>query len=124
MNWFGKNTSYYPMVPGPSTVSKGAGHFLEMQLFFTCECHRQGLRVAYLIDANTDNTTEVFQNVSLTTAPGVWMAVYDASFDLVQMMADGQLYTAQIDANSHTVVNIGLEYYKYLNKTPNYKYGE
>ena len=80
--------------------------------------------MAYLANVGADNTTAVFQNVSLTTAPGVWMAIYDPSFDLVQMMADGQLYTAQIDANSHTVVNIGLEYYTYLNKTPNYRYGE
>jgi len=38
-NWLAKNTSYYPMVPGPSTISKGAGHFLEMQIFFTCKCY-------------------------------------------------------------------------------------
>jgi hypothetical protein len=76
------------------------------------------------IDVVADNTTEAFRDQSLTTAPGVWMAIYDPAFDLVQMMADGQLYTAQIDANSHTVVNIGLVYYTYLNRTSNYKYGK
>ena len=49
---------------------------------------------------------------------------YDPAFDPIQMMADGRLYTAQIDANSHTVVNTGLVYYKYLNRTSNYKYGK
>ena len=78
----------------------------------------------HLVDVIADNTTAVFQNVSLTTAPGIWMAIYDPAFDLTQMMADGQLYTAQIDANSHTVVNIGLEYYTYINKTSNYRYGK
>ncbi|KAF2831781.1 hypothetical protein CC86DRAFT_402277 [Ophiobolus disseminans] len=102
--WLAKNTTYYPMVPSPSTVSKGAGHFLEIQVFFTY------------------NTTEAFQNSSTVTAPGVWMAIYDPSFSLAQMMADGQLYTAQIDANGHTVVNVGLKYYTYLNRTSNYKY--
>lgn len=53
----------------------------------------------------------------------MWMAIYDASYSIEQMIADGQTYTAQVDANSHTVVNIGLEYYKYLNRTSNYKYG-
>jgi hypothetical protein len=75
------------------------------------------------IDVAADNTTEALQNASLTTAPGIWMAIYDPSFDLVQLMTDGQLYTAQIDANSHTVVTIGLRYYTYLKKTANYKYG-
>ncbi|CAO2653808.1 Nn.00g032190.m01.CDS01 [Neocucurbitaria sp. VM-36] len=102
--WLTQNTTYYDMVPSPSTISKGAGHFLELQIFFTY------------------NTTEAYLNASLTPAPGVWMAIYDPSYDIVQMMKDGQLYTAQIDANSHTVVNIGLKYYTYLNKTSSYKY--
>jgi hypothetical protein len=76
------------------------------------------------IDAFADNTTEAYSNASLTPAPGVWMAIYDPSYDVVQLMTNGQLYTAQIDANSHTVVNIGLKYYTYLNKTSNYKYGQ
>ena len=76
------------------------------------------------VDAFADNTTEAYMNSSLTPAPGVWMAIYDPSYDIVQSMTDGQLYTAQIDANSHTVVNIGLKYYTYLNKTSNYKYGQ
>lgn len=69
-----------------------------------------------------DNTTEAFEAASLTTAPGIWMAIYDPAYDIKQMVADGQLYTAQIDANSHTVVNIGLVHYRYLNKTANYRY--
>jgi hypothetical protein len=54
----------------------------------------------------------------------MWMAVYDPSFSFAQMMQEGQLYTAQIDANSHTVVNIGLMYYTYVNKTSSYRYGK
>jgi hypothetical protein len=34
--WLAENTSYYAMVPTPTIVSKGVGHFLELQLFFTC----------------------------------------------------------------------------------------
>jgi hypothetical protein len=75
------------------------------------------------VNAFADNTTEANSNVSLTPSPGVWMAIYDPSHDIVQLMTDGQLYIAQIDANSHTVVDIGLKYYTYLNKTSNYKYG-
>jgi hypothetical protein len=50
------------------------------------------------------------------------MAVYDAEYDIGLMVSGGQLYTAQIDANSHTVLNIGLVHYRYLNKTSNYRY--
>jgi hypothetical protein len=50
------------------------------------------------------------------------MAIYDPQYDIEQMIPDGQLYTAQIDANSHTVVNVGLVRYRYLNRTSNYKY--
>lgn len=78
----------------------------------------------HLVDAFADNTTEALLNTSITTAPGVWIAIFDPSYDIVRMMTDGQLYTAQIDANSHTFVNIGLEYYTYLNKTSNYKYSK
>jgi hypothetical protein len=35
--WIAKNTSYYAMVPSPTTISKGVGHFLELQIFFSCE---------------------------------------------------------------------------------------
>ncbi|KAH7095950.1 hypothetical protein FB567DRAFT_513829 [Paraphoma chrysanthemicola] len=68
------------------------------------------------------NTTAAYLNESLTTAPGMWLAIYDPSRDLIEMQSEGQLYTAQIDANSHTVVNIGLEYYTYLNRTASYRY--
>lgn len=71
-----------------------------------------------------DNTSDALLKESLTPSPGIWMAIYDASYGIDQMIADGQTYTAQVDANSHTVVNIGLEYYMYLNKTSNYKYGK
>jgi hypothetical protein len=54
----------------------------------------------------------------------MWMAIYDPSFSFAQMMAEGQLYTAQIDANSHTVVNIGLLYHTYVNRTSSYGYGK
>jgi hypothetical protein len=37
--WLAKNTTYYAMVPGTTTVSKGAGHFLELQVFFNCKQH-------------------------------------------------------------------------------------
>jgi hypothetical protein len=38
VEWLTRNTSYFPMVPSQSMVSKGAGHFLEMQVYFTCKC--------------------------------------------------------------------------------------
>jgi hypothetical protein len=50
------------------------------------------------------------------------MAVYDPEFNIKQMISDGQVYTAQIDANSHTVLNIGLVHYRYINKISNYRY--
>ncbi|KAH8732637.1 hypothetical protein GQ44DRAFT_667862 [Phaeosphaeriaceae sp. PMI808] len=102
--WLTKNTSYYAMVPYPTTISKGVGHFLEMQVFFKY------------------NARDAYSNASLTPSPGIWMAIYDPSYDLIEMMVEGQLYTVQIDANSHTVVDIGLVYYTYLNKASNYKY--
>ncbi|KAH4977242.1 hypothetical protein HBI53_135100 [Parastagonospora nodorum] len=102
--WIGENTSYSAMVPSPTTISRGAGHFIEMQIWFNY------------------NTTEAWELATVTTAPGIWMAIYDPSYDIKQMVTDGQLYTAQIDANSHTVVNIGLVHYRYLNKTANYRY--
>jgi hypothetical protein len=71
---------------------------------------------------HSDNTSEAYEAASLTPAPGVWMAIYDPQYDIEQMIPDGQLYTAQIDANSHTVVNVGLVRYRYLNRTSNYKY--
>jgi hypothetical protein len=70
----------------------------------------------------TDNTTEALQAASVTTTPGLWMATYDPTYDIKQMVSYSQLYTTQIDANSHTVVKIGLVHYRYLNKTSNYKY--
>jgi hypothetical protein len=50
------------------------------------------------------------------------MAIYDPSYDLGHMITNHQLFTAQIDANSYTVVNIGLVHYRYLNHTSNYRY--
>jgi hypothetical protein len=37
MIWLAQNTSCYAMVPGLSTISQGVGHFLEIQLFFSCK---------------------------------------------------------------------------------------
>jgi hypothetical protein len=71
---------------------------------------------------SADNTTAAFERISLTTAPGIWMAIYDPLYDLGHMITHHQLFTAQIDANSYTVVNIGLAHYRYLNKTSNYRY--
>jgi hypothetical protein len=51
------------------------------------------------------------------------MVIYDASYKFHEMLEAGQAFIAEVDANSHTVVNIGLTYYTYLNKTPSYKYG-
>jgi hypothetical protein len=48
------------------------------------------------------------------------MAIYDASYNIDRMIAEDQLYTAQIDAHSHTVVSIGLVYFEYLTKTSSY----
>lgn len=35
--WLGQNTTYYAMVPGQSLVSKGPGHFVDIQIFFICK---------------------------------------------------------------------------------------
>ncbi|KAF2689564.1 hypothetical protein K458DRAFT_384198 [Lentithecium fluviatile CBS 122367] len=104
VEWLGRNATYYAMTPSLSTVSKGAGHFLTLQVFFNY------------------NKTESFANESLTTAPGIWMAIYDPVLGIEDAIAGGTLYTAQIDANSHTVVNIGLKYYQYVSKRSNYNY--
>jgi hypothetical protein len=50
------------------------------------------------------------------------MAIYDPDFDIRQMVSDGQVYTAQVDANARTTLNIGLVHYRYINKTSNYRY--
>ncbi|EAT76053.1 hypothetical protein SNOG_16573 [Parastagonospora nodorum SN15] len=84
MVWLGKNTSYFAMVPGPTTISRGVGHIMEIQLWFSY------------------NTTEAYEAGSLTPAPGIWMVIYDPEFDIKQMVADGQVYTSLFDANSHT----------------------
>ncbi|KAH5708134.1 hypothetical protein HBI18_242650 [Parastagonospora nodorum] len=104
MVWLGKNTSYFAMVPGPTTISRGVGHIMEIQLWFSY------------------NTTEAYEAGSLTPAPGIWMVIYDPEFDIKQMVADGQVYTSLFDANSHTAVSIGLVQYIYINKTSNYRY--
>ncbi|KAF2657475.1 hypothetical protein K491DRAFT_742118 [Lophiostoma macrostomum CBS 122681] len=91
--WLGRNATYYSMLPSESTVSRGAGHFLTLQVFFSY------------------NKTESFNNESVTLAPGMWVAIYDPTFDLAEALSSGEVYTAQIDANSHTVVDIGLVYY-------------
>jgi len=51
------------------------------------------------------------------------MAVYDARYDIRDAMRHGYLQSAQIDANGHTSINVGLSYYKYLDRPPVYKYG-
>ena len=71
-----------------------------------------------------DNKSESFNNESVTLAPGIWMAIYDPTLDIAEALSSGEVYTAQIDANSHTVVNIGLVYYKYISRRPVYKYGK
>jgi hypothetical protein len=121
MVWLGKNTSYFPMVPGPTTISKGVGHIMEIQLWFSCRCCN--VMPAQSSNAAVDNTTEAYNAGSLTPAPGIWMAIYDPEFDIRRMVADGQVYTSLFDANSHTTVNIGLVQYNYINKTSNYRYG-
>ena len=35
--WLGHETTYYAMTPSESMVSRGAGHLLTLQFFFTCE---------------------------------------------------------------------------------------
>lgn len=52
------------------------------------------------------------------------MAVYDARYDIRDALRDGYLQSAQIDANGHTVINVGLSYYEYLDRPPVYKYGK
>jgi hypothetical protein len=114
MVWLGKNTSYFPMVPGPTTISKGVGHIMEIQLWFSC----RGCNVmpAQSSNAAVDNTTEAYNAGSLTPAPGIWTAIYDPEFYTRRMVADGQVYTSQFDANSHTTVNIGLVQYNYSSR--------
>jgi hypothetical protein len=51
------------------------------------------------------------------------MAIYDPELTIENAITRGTLYTAQIDANSHTVVNIGLKYYEYISKRSSYNYG-
>lgn len=34
--WLRDNVSYYSMIPSESMVSRGAGHILTLQIFFTC----------------------------------------------------------------------------------------
>jgi hypothetical protein len=47
--WLNGSTSYYPMIPSTSMVSRGAGHFLVMQVFFTCEfCNYDTIRALSL----------------------------------------------------------------------------
>ncbi|KAF2795862.1 hypothetical protein K505DRAFT_301396 [Melanomma pulvis-pyrius CBS 109.77] len=104
MTWLGKETSYFAMAPSETTVSRGEGHFMHLQVFFNY------------------NTSASLANESVTTAPGVWMAVYDARYDIRDALRDGYLQSAQIDANGHTVINVGLSYYEYLDRPPVYKY--
>lgn len=52
------------------------------------------------------------------------MAIYDPELYIAEAISSGSLHTAEIDANSHTVVNIGLKYYEYLAKRSSYIYGE
>jgi hypothetical protein len=70
-----------------------------------------------------DNTTAAHDLSSVIPAPGIWMAIYDPLYDIRDMIVRNQLFTAQIDANSRTVVTIGLVHYRYLNGTSNYRYG-
>jgi hypothetical protein len=70
-----------------------------------------------------DNTTAAHDLSSAIPAPGIWMAIYDPLYDIRDMIVRNQLFTAQIDANSRTVVTIGLVHYRYLNGTSNYRYG-
>jgi hypothetical protein len=69
-----------------------------------------------------DNTTAAFDIASVIPAPGIWMAIYDPLYDISDMILRNQLFTAQIDANSRTVITIGLVHYRYLNGTSNYRY--
>jgi hypothetical protein len=52
----------------------------------------------------------------------MWMAIYDPSYNIGEMLMRDQVFTAQIDANARTVVSIGLVHYRYLNGTSNYRY--
>ncbi|PSN63501.1 hypothetical protein BS50DRAFT_612664 [Corynespora cassiicola Philippines] len=102
--WLNRSTTYYAMVPSRSTISKGAGHFLSMQLFFSY------------------NRTNSLLRSSVMTAPGIWMVVYDPTYEIGEAIEGGEIFAAVIDANSHVVVNIGLEYYQYINKRSIYRY--
>jgi hypothetical protein len=104
--WLGRETDYFAMVPSESTVSRGEGHFLHAQVFFNY------------------NATASFGNESVTTAPGVWIAVYDPQYDIGDAIRNGYLQSAQIDANGHTVITVGLQYYEYIDRPPAYRYGE
>jgi len=37
ITWLGKETTFFDMVPSETTVSRGEGHFMHMQVFFNCE---------------------------------------------------------------------------------------
>lgn len=63
-------------------------------------------------------------NQSQTAAPGIWIAFYDPSYNITELLPSGEAYILEIDANSRTVVNIGLQYYEYLTKRPRYIYGK
>lgn len=52
------------------------------------------------------------------------MAIYDPAYDISEVLSTGKVYMAQIDANSHTVVNIGLRYHEYISMSPSYIYGK
>lgn len=77
-----------------------------------------------LINVLIDNSTESLANSTVTESPGVFLALYDPSRELKDVISDGLLQVARIDANSGTNINVGLQYYEYLHRPPSYRYGK
>lgn len=123
--WLNRSTTYYAMVPSRSTISKGAGHFLSMQLFFSCKSTNASICCKQMLTHMVgDNRTNSLLRSSVTTAPGIWMVIYDPTYEISEAIEGGEIFAAVIDANSHAVVNIGLEYYQCINKRSGYRYGK
>ncbi|OCL04300.1 hypothetical protein AOQ84DRAFT_380734 [Glonium stellatum] len=70
----GYNTPYIALTLIKSTVSRGAGHFLQIQVFFTCEFWLEFSRVyddLLIALYEKGSTTEARASASVTPAPGV-----------------------------------------------------
>lgn len=74
-------------------------------------------------DIKLDNTKEVLARASVTESPAVYVALYDPAYPLDEIVAEGRLPIATLDANSVTLINVGLRRYEYLRRQPISRYG-